>query len=279
MKTPIRTFLFSAAMASALLMPAQQVCDTSGNLMIYSNYDGGILSINVDVNIPNLRIGVLSYEFTRVVISGTYAGNVTAVQYAGFDANNNHCSLQQPFTSSITGAPNATTGIVIYPGATYPNPNGSGNMVCAYSCDTATNQGGCNTPDQVVHYFLQSLGGTFYAHRTQYGCWPAQPAPVSLGGNCCIVPQLPTAIAEQPAQLLLHPRVLDGRLWVDAPGVSAGQTVQLAVFDTQGRLVSDQQLAATGQALVVDAPLPAGLLLVRLTANGSTLTDRFVVAE
>ena len=37
-------------------------CDSTGNVVIYSNYDGGILNINVDTNIANLKIGIVGYE-------------------------------------------------------------------------------------------------------------------------------------------------------------------------------------------------------------------------
>ena len=37
---------------------AQSICNPIGNLAVFSNYDGGILTINVDQNIPNLKIGI-----------------------------------------------------------------------------------------------------------------------------------------------------------------------------------------------------------------------------
>lgn len=72
-------------------------CQISGggnaNLIIFTNYDGGILNINVDQNIPNLKIGVCSYEPVTINISGTYASNVSEVIYAGYVSTNNmHCS-------------------------------------------------------------------------------------------------------------------------------------------------------------------------------------------
>lgn len=36
-------------------------CDPQGNVAIFSNYDGGALTISVDQNIPDLKIGVVSY--------------------------------------------------------------------------------------------------------------------------------------------------------------------------------------------------------------------------
>ena len=75
----------------SLFAVAQTVCNPSGNLMVFTNYDGGNLNIDVDVNIPNLKIGVVSYEGTAITISGTFAGNVTSVAYAGFNSTNPHC--------------------------------------------------------------------------------------------------------------------------------------------------------------------------------------------
>lgn len=36
---------------------AQVLCDSSGSIAIFANYDGGILNINCDVNVPNLKMG------------------------------------------------------------------------------------------------------------------------------------------------------------------------------------------------------------------------------
>ncbi|MEY3153196.1 MAG: hypothetical protein RLZZ333_1793, partial [Bacteroidota bacterium] len=39
-------------------IPCGNFCNPNGNLFVFSNYDGGILTINVDQNIPNLKIGM-----------------------------------------------------------------------------------------------------------------------------------------------------------------------------------------------------------------------------
>src|SRR4028119_441741 len=83
---------------------AQTVCNSSGNLIIFSNYDGGTLNINVDVNIPNLKIGVVSYEAVAINISGTFAGNVTGVRYAGYNNTPNNNCTPNITTTTITGA-------------------------------------------------------------------------------------------------------------------------------------------------------------------------------
>lgn len=169
------------------------ICDTTANIMIFSNYDGGYLNINVDKNIPNLKIGITSYENARITISGTYASNVTAVWYAGYNSTNNHCGLTSG--TSINGAP-LVDSILIVPPATLNDPNGYNFIICAYDCDTLNNQGGCNTVKQLNHFFQSKFGGTIYSHHTQYGCWlNSSNYLVSQGGNCCInnlnIPQAP----------------------------------------------------------------------------------------
>lgn len=175
-----RTFIWTPGVGPT------NACDPNGNVIIYSNYDGGILNINVDQNIPNLKIGICTYEGTTVNISGTFAGNVTAVAYAGYNASNAHCS--GIINTTINGVPIGITSVTLYPPATLSDPNGYSSIICAYQCNTG-NQGGCNTAGQVAHYFLTQFGGTLRFHQTQYGCWTGTRL-VSAGGNCCLVNQV-----------------------------------------------------------------------------------------
>ncbi|MFN6038078.1 MAG: gliding motility-associated C-terminal domain-containing protein [Bacteroidota bacterium] len=180
-------------------VPCGNNCSANGDLIIYSNYDGGILTINVDQNIPNLKVGICTYEPIQVAFTGPFVGNVTQVIYAGMNSNqnNNNCGLGN-FTTSITGVP---PGIVtISPPMNPPQvgytpahgngsgPWGGGMLGVAGLCDTLTNAGGGNTPDEVVYYFLNATGGTLLFHQTQYACWTNQTLNVSSGGNCCILP-------------------------------------------------------------------------------------------
>lgn len=176
----------------SLFAVAQPICDQTGNIAIYSCYDGGQFTINVDQNIPNLMIGICSYEFVKVTITGAFASNVTKVWFAGYNGNNNHCNLQSPYTSSITGVPNSVDSILVYPSVTLNDPNGDAGMVCSYSCSNGS-QGGCNTTNQVVHYFVTKFNGTMRYHLTQYGCFTGT-YNVSSGGNCCLSPFPPTSI-------------------------------------------------------------------------------------
>jgi PKD repeat protein len=173
-----------------------QTCNPNGDLIIFSNYDGGQLNINVDVNIPNLKIGVVSYESVEVVISGAFAANVTELLYAGVQGTNNNCGPNIPNTT-VAGIPFSNYTILTAPPVTSTNVNGYDfGIICGYSCDENTWQGGCNTIDQIVNYFNVNLGGTLYALSVQYNCWVnATTYTVSgLSGVCCSLPALaPTA--------------------------------------------------------------------------------------
>ena len=94
---------------------AQTICNPLGNVAIYSNYDGGDLNIVVDQNVPDLHIGIVSYEFSRITISGAFAANVVAVWYAGYNADNDHCSLGGAnLSTTVTGVPANIVDIQLY---------------------------------------------------------------------------------------------------------------------------------------------------------------------
>lgn len=176
---------FTALLFFSSTVQAQAICNASGNLLLYSNYDGGVLNISVDVNIPNIKIGVCTYEPVTINITGPFAGNVTGVRYAGYvSTNNNHCS-NSPTTTTITGVSAGITSVNFLPASTLSNPNGYSMIVCNYSCDINSNQGGCNTADQIADYFETTMSATMRYHFTQYGCWSTNPYLMSAGGNCC----------------------------------------------------------------------------------------------
>lgn len=162
-----------------------QLCDPNGNIVLYSNYDGGELVINVDEDIPNLKIGVVSYEAVRVVFTGTYTSNVTGIVIAGYAGTNDPCNLGLT-GNSIVNYPGGSLLMTTLPSATLTNSNGNANIICAYSCDINSNQGGCNTVDQIEDYMLtQFTGGSIRSHTVQYACWSSDQL-VSEGGNCCL---------------------------------------------------------------------------------------------
>lgn len=191
-------FLLIASSASNL--KAQTVCDPSGNLVIFTNYDGGEMTIDVDVNIPNLKIGICSYEAVRVNIAGTFSANVTQVIYAGYNNSPNTNCTPNVSTTSVSGVSSGIVTINFAPPAGYSNPNGYGSVICGYSCNTTSSQGGCNTPDQIAYYFTQQTGGTLRFQFLQYGCWANATKSISGGGNCCAMPcTVPAAPANTTA--------------------------------------------------------------------------------
>ncbi len=164
-------------------------CSPTGNILLFSNYDGGELNINIDQNIPNLKIGVCTYEPVRITISGPFASNVSQVLYAGFNSiqNNNNCNIGN-FPTSIIGVPLPNQSIITVPPVTLNNPNGYNfGIICGYSCDANTNQGGCNTIDQIEDYFTTQLGGSLLSLNAQYCCWLGSDVyrVSQLVGSCC----------------------------------------------------------------------------------------------
>src|SRR6476469_4256247 len=91
MKNILSLFVFILCVFSSSQIHSQATCNTNGDLMLFSNYDGGTLTINVDQNIPNLKIGICSYEGVAVFLTGAFVNNVVAVRYAGYNGSNNHC--------------------------------------------------------------------------------------------------------------------------------------------------------------------------------------------
>ena len=190
--------LLSALALTLFLTPSThaQLCNGAGNVVVFSNYDGAgntagtRLNINVDANIPNLKIGIASYERVTVNIAGTFVGNVTAVRWAGYGGSNNHCSSTA--ATVITGVP---TGIITYvtnPPSTVSDPQGNASIIGGYACTAPNgtgNGGGSASMYQIVNYFLSAFGpgSTLRSAFSQYGCWAGTTKNLSAtaSGNCC----------------------------------------------------------------------------------------------
>lgn len=168
-----------------------QTCNPQGNLFIFSNYDGGRLTINVDLDIPDIKIGICTYEPVQVTITGPFKNNVTKVDYAGFySTNHDHCKYGFNI-SSISGVDPSLCTIKQYPPAGYSNPNGWSTIIGTDGkCTSNQYAGGANTPDQIVYYFQQATGGIMRIHDIRYGCWFNETLNISSSGNCCIQPSV-----------------------------------------------------------------------------------------
>ncbi len=242
-------------------IPCGNTCDPNGNLIVYSNYNGGILTINVDQNIPNLKIGICTYEPIQVSFTGPFVGNITQVIYAGMNSNqnNNNCGLGN-FTTSITGVPSSI--VTISPPMTPPpvgytptHGNGAepwGGLMLGSNgpCDTTIAGGGGNTPDEIVYYFQNATSGTLLYHQTQYACWVNETLNVTAGGNCCILPpdlcNLAATVSVVPNsacapcnysgptilinELMISPSAFDGSL-SGSGGVSDGRGEWIELFN------------------------------------------------
>ena len=242
---------FAVAFSIAPLSAQTMVCNPSGNLMIYSCYDGGHLNINVDANIPNLKIGVVSYEAMTITLSGTYVNNVTGVAWAGYNGTNNPCGV---ITTTIVGAPAGVTPTMTnYPPSPVTNANGYSSIICAYSCSTATNQGGCNTIDQIEAYFHGVFpSSSLYAHNVQYGCWTGTQN-VSAGGTCCTVmvgvselsDNTDFSVYPNPANDLLEIKIINkliGQVYTIADQL--GRVVMTGKLEDEDSTIKVNQLAA-----------------------------------
>jgi gliding motility-associated-like protein len=174
-------------------------CNPNGNWFLISNYDGGNLSIIVDQDIPDLKIGICTYEPVNVTFSGPFVANISEVRYAGFNSaqNNNNCGFPIS-TSTFNGISAGLVTLEVSPPVNIispPNPNNILNqpngynfgVICLASCDLNAYQGGCNTADQVIDYFQTQFGGSLRGAAVQYCCWSNEtPYRVSqLSGNCC----------------------------------------------------------------------------------------------
>lgn len=198
--TMYKLFVMFFFLRFSLVTYSQPICDSSGNVIIYSNYEGGNITINCDLNIPNLKIGICTYEAIEVNITGPFAGNVTGVIYAGFGGTGGCTGTT---VTSITGVSPGLVTIYSYPtgniaitphfGA-YALPLGGGIPVPVVNCMVGA--GGCNTVEtggsndspQIVDFFLTEFGpgSVLFSHYTDYTCFGTTTFNVSSGGNCCL---------------------------------------------------------------------------------------------
>jgi hypothetical protein len=246
-----------------------QICNPTGNLILFTNYDGGTLNINLDAPMSNIMIGVCSYEGVNINISGIGASSVTAVAYAGYNGTGTSCT-GSVVNTNITGTPGTSTNtITMYPPSPISNPYGYGSIICGYSCSTTTYQGGCNTIDQIEAYFLNLFpGSTIFSHKVQYGCWTGTQN-VTAGGTCCSVTTGFAPTVE--ASFSVFPNPAASELHVSS--ATGFNNAYFRIFSLDGKLVSDK--AALSEAVDI-AALDAGIYFIEISDGTLVSRKRFV---
>ncbi|MGF1566422.1 MAG: PKD domain-containing protein [Flavobacteriales bacterium] len=263
--------LLTALLLTASTLVLAQNCSPGGNIAIFANYDGGVLNINCDANIPNLKIGVVTYEWTQINISGPFAANVTEVVYAGFNAQNGHCGLgNQP--TSVTGVSPAIVNILFAPPATIEDPNGNNSIICGYTCDS-NNQGGCNTAQQIVAYFTSTLGGSLYSYTTQYGCWSG--SYTLSDGICCGQPSPVTPVTVNISAS--DPIVCVGQC-INFTSTTTGSPTNFAWTFTGAQTPSSTSVSPTQICYLNEGVFPATLTASNASASASATVDITVIA-
>ena len=267
--------IFLLLFACCCIKAQNSFCDTTGNIIIYSNYDGGALRLSIDQNIPNLQIGIVSYEDDSVLIGGPFVGNVTKVVYAGYYSSGNLNCSPNVSAKGVYGVPPNIVTINYVPPATLANPNGYNSIICNYSCSSNTNQGGCNTPDQIVDYFYNQFPGSkLYYHYTQYGCWSGNYL-VSGGGNCCILP-ITTGLpgGTQLVDRLFYPNPAKNNLQVSVETDGYPNVVQL--FSLQGEKI--REVVFESKTAQIDlSEISPGIYMAVLQKGNQRKVQRVVV--
>lgn len=271
-KRTLSTIVFSVLIGLGNVTIAQTFCNPTGNVIIFSNYDGGVLRINVDKNIPNIKIGIVSYENDSVIISGTYAGNVTKVVYAGYNTNDNfHCTPRVK-ARGVYGVSPSIVSILFSPPATLSSPTGHNKIVCSHECSNKDHGGGCNTSDQIVDYFNTTFGtvnSNVYFHLTQYQCWtitnPLETFKISDGGNCCILsPRTQTNVEDKSIEdnITVSPNPSDGHLRLSGKSLYKN----LNIYSSVGTILFSKNLKEYELTNELDiSMLPKGVYFLELS--------------
>jgi hypothetical protein len=149
-------------------------CGVADNVVVYSNYSGGSFTINVDQDIPNLAIGIVSYDAPTVTIAGPFASNVVAVAHAGAKgAPGNSITVDGPAKVTIETTPKAP-------------PPGPASIFCGYG-GSPLGDGGCNSREQVRTFFTNKFQAPVLFQKCQYAAYTGT-LNVSAGGTCTCEP-------------------------------------------------------------------------------------------
>lgn len=156
---------------------AQTVCNEDGNILVYSNFEGGIMDIVVDKDIQDLKIGINSYYNVDVRISGPYSKNVVAV-YTTSSGRKGSCNgVSKSTVMGVQSSSKITTSDL-----SYFAPCGG------FEGGTSCNEGYLDpTYTELIEFFEKTAfpGSNVYSFREQFACWSNKRILVSEAGNCC----------------------------------------------------------------------------------------------
>jgi hypothetical protein len=149
---------------------ANQCLARAQNIAIYGDLQGGTFGIEVDKDIPDLAIGLVSNSIMNVTVSGAYAANVVAVYMAVNEG-----------MGSVTGV---SPSLVVWhrvPQATVD----AGFSDQVIDCETPPSQPSfpCNPPAQVDAFFAKTLGGALLFNDCQAAPFTGTML-ISAGGSC-----------------------------------------------------------------------------------------------
>ncbi|WP_275583512.1 hypothetical protein [Archangium primigenium] len=133
------------------------------HVFLFSNHDGGSYTLEVDQDLPNIQIGILSAKPSQVTLKGAYVGNVEGVRLVGESVSD----------SSVTGVSASKVQKAALEPVKLGHPYAPSTLVCATGARTLTWPGtGCNTTTQVEEYFLSKFGEVpVVSHLSQEGAF------------------------------------------------------------------------------------------------------------
>jgi hypothetical protein len=149
-------------------LQSQVSCSGTGDVFVFANYDGGHLTIDADVNIPGIKIGIRSYERTRVTVIGTYSANIDTIIIRGFNSGNNHCP---PAIATNTVVQAHASTVKIY-------NNGTAGPHYNYTCSSLT---AANT---LISFFTNGAASRLRGYVSFYECW-CNPQKLSIAATYC----------------------------------------------------------------------------------------------